>query len=51
MAEEKPKLTKKQSFIQVLKFIAFSMGAGIIQIVSYSIVYFKFSFEIPRIVR
>ena len=39
MAEEKKALTKKQSFIQVIKFIAFSMGAGIIQIVSYTIIH------------
>ena len=33
----KVQLTKKQSLIQVLKFVAFSMGAGIIQIVSFTI--------------
>lgn len=37
MAEQK--LTKKQTIIQVLKFVAFSMGAGIIQIVSYTIIH------------
>lgn len=31
------KLTKKQSFIQVVKFVAFSMGAGIIQFVTFTI--------------
>lgn len=33
------KLTKKETIIQVLKFVAFSMGAGIIQIVSYTIIH------------
>ncbi len=33
------KLTKKDTIIQVLKFIAFSMGAGIIQLVSYTIIH------------
>ncbi len=33
------KLTKKETLIQVLKFVAFSMGAGIIQIVSYTIIH------------
>lgn len=37
MAEQK--LTKKETLIQVLKFVAFSMGAGIIQIVSYIIIH------------
>ncbi len=37
MAEQK--LTKKQTIIQILKFVAFSMGAGIIQIVSYTIIH------------
>lgn len=37
MAEQN--LTKKQTVIQVLKFVAFSMGAGIIQIVSYTIIH------------
>lgn len=32
-------LTKKETLIQVLKFVAFSMGAGIIQIVSYTIIF------------
>ncbi len=31
------KLTTKQTVIQVLKFVAFSMGAGIIQIVSFTL--------------
>lgn len=33
------KLTKKETLIQILKFVAFSMGAGIIQIVSYTIIH------------
>lgn len=33
------KLTTKETIIQVLKFVAFSMGAGIIQIVSYTIIH------------
>ena len=33
------KLTKKETIIQVLKFVAFSMGAGIIQLVSYTIIH------------
>lgn len=37
MAEQK--LTKKETIIQILKFVAFSMGAGIIQIVSYTIIH------------
>lgn len=36
---EEQKLTKKETIIQVLKFVAFSMGAGIIQIVSYTIIH------------
>lgn len=37
--QEKAKLTKKETLIQVAKFVAFSMGAGIIQIVSYTIIH------------
>lgn len=37
MAEQK--ITKKETIIQILKFVAFSMGAGIIQIVSYTIIH------------
>lgn len=37
MAEQK--LTKKETIVQILKFVAFSMGAGIIQIVSYTIIH------------
>lgn len=37
MSEQK--LTRKETAIQVLKFVAFSMGAGIIQIVSYTIIH------------
>lgn len=33
------KLTTKETIIQVAKFVAFSMGAGIIQIVSYTIIH------------
>lgn len=33
------KLTNKETIIQILKFVAFSMGAGIIQIVSYTIIH------------
>lgn len=41
MAENKEnvKLTPKETAIQVAKFVAFSMGAGIIQIVSYTIIH------------
>ena len=35
----KEKLTTKETLIQILKFVAFSMGAGIIQIVSYTIIH------------
>lgn len=35
----KKKLTPKQTCIQILKFVAFSLGAGIIQIVSYTILF------------
>ena len=31
---EQPKLTKKQQFIQILKFTGFSISAGVIQLVS-----------------
>ncbi len=39
MAEnkEKAKLTPKETLIQVAKFVAFSMGAGIIQTVTFTI--------------
>ncbi len=33
----KPKLTPKQTIIQILKFVAFSMGAGIIQFLTFTI--------------
>ena len=39
MAEKKQKLTKRQTIVQVAKFVAFSMGAGIIQIVSYMLIH------------
>lgn len=37
MANKKSKLTPKQTVIQVVKFVAFSMGAGIIQFVTFTI--------------
>ena len=39
MAEnkEKVKLTPKETAIQVAKFVAFSMGAGIIQTVTFTL--------------
>ena len=33
------KLSTKETIIQIIKFVAFSMGAGIIQIVSYTIIH------------
>ena len=33
------KLTKKQSFLQFLKFVGFSLSAGIIQILSFELLY------------
>ncbi|MGN1161863.1 MAG: GtrA family protein [Candidatus Fimenecus sp.] len=39
MAEKNQKLTKRQTIVQVAKFVAFSMGAGIIQIVSYTLIH------------
>lgn len=39
MAEKKQKLTKRQTIVQVAKFVAFSMGAGIIQIASYTLIH------------
>lgn len=38
MAEPEKK-AKKQTLIQVAKFVAFSMGAGIIQLVSYALIH------------
>ncbi len=35
--KNRPKLTKKETAVQVLKFVAFSMGAGIIQIVTFTL--------------
>lgn len=35
--ENKAKLTPKQTAVQVLKFVAFSMGAGIIQFVTFTL--------------
>lgn len=35
--EGKVKLTKKETLVQVLKFVAFSMGAGIIQTVTFTL--------------
>ena len=37
MSEQK--LSTKETIIQIAKFVAFSMGAGIIQIVSYTIIH------------
>ena len=37
--ENREKLTFKQSAAQAAKFVAFSMGAGIIQIVSYTLIH------------
>lgn len=34
---QQPKLTKKQEFINLLKFIGFSISAGVIQIASFTI--------------
>ena len=39
MSNQNQKLTKKETIIQIAKFVAFSMGAGIIQIVSYTIIH------------
>ncbi len=36
---KKEKLSTKETIIQVAKFVAFSLGAGIIQIVSYTIIH------------
>lgn len=36
---EKQKLSTKETIIQIAKFVAFSMGAGIIQIVSYTVIH------------
>lgn len=37
MSDKKEKLTPKQTAVQVLKFVAFSMGAGIIQFVTFTL--------------
>lgn len=37
MESKKEKLTPRQTVVQVLKFVAFSMGAGIIQIVTFTL--------------
>ncbi len=39
MTENKTKLSTKETLIQVAKFVAFSLGAGIIQIASYTIIH------------
>lgn len=39
MSENKTKLSTKETVIQIAKFVAFSLGAGIIQIVSYTIIH------------
>ncbi|PWM70352.1 MAG: GtrA family protein [Bacillota bacterium] len=36
-AEEKPVLTKKERFVQAVKFVAFSASAGVIQIGSFAL--------------
>lgn len=35
--ENKVKLTPKQTAVQIVKFVAFSMGAGIIQVVTFTL--------------
>ena len=35
--ENKTKLTPKQTAVQIVKFVAFSMGAGIIQVVTFAL--------------
>lgn len=35
--ENKTKLTPKQTAVQIVKFVAFSMGAGIIQVVTFTL--------------
>lgn len=35
--ENKVKLTPKQTAVQIVKFVAFSMGAGIIQVVTFAL--------------
>ena len=37
MSNENQKLSKKETLIQVAKFVAFSMGAGIIQTVTFTL--------------
>ncbi len=39
MPNNNQKLSTKETLIQIAKFVAFSMGAGIIQIVSYTIIH------------
>lgn len=39
MSNQIQKLSTKETIIQIAKFVAFSMGAGIIQIVSYTIIH------------
>ena len=39
MSNNNQKLSTKETIIQIAKFVAFSMGAGIIQIVSYTIIH------------
>lgn len=41
----KEKLTKKENFIQVIKFILFSAGAGIIQMLSFTLLNEVFKLE------
>ena len=37
MKEEKQKLTPKQTIVQIAKFVAFSLGAGIIQVLTFTL--------------
>ena len=39
MEENKQNTNKKQQFIQILKFTAFSLSAGVIQILSFELLY------------
>ncbi|HBL40884.1 MAG TPA: GtrA family protein [Ruminococcaceae bacterium] len=42
---DKPQLTKKQTVIQVVKFVAFSAGAGIIQFLTFTLLSEVFHFK------
>lgn len=45
MAENKTELTPKESIIQVVKFVVFSMGSGVIQTVVFTILNEKMHFD------